>query len=73
MKKINKIKKEVKKNKKSVDSKINKRKNNKDVDLWKEIRSNLKPLSNAYNKFKEKRKYWSRRRFKLCFFSKIIC
>ena len=56
MKKMNKIKKKVKKNKKSVDSKISKRSNNNEVDLWKEIRSNLKPLSKAYNKFKEKRR-----------------
>jgi len=56
MKKINNIKKEVKKIKKTVDSMVNKRRNQSEPDLWKEIRSNLKPLSKAYNKFREKRR-----------------
>jgi cold shock CspA family protein len=56
MKKRNYIKKEVKKIKKAKDSKINKRRNQIEPDLWKEIRSNLKPLSLAYNKFREKRR-----------------
>ena len=56
MKKRNDIKKEVKKIKKTVDSKINKRRNQREPDLWKEIISNLKPICKAYNKFKGKRK-----------------
>ena len=56
MKKRNDIKKEVKKIKKTEDTKINKRRNQKKPDLWKEIRSNLKPLGKAYNKFREKRR-----------------
>ena len=45
-----------KKKNKIKNSKITKRKKyNKEVDLWKEIRTNLKPLSDAYIKFKEKR------------------
>jgi len=56
MKKRNNIKKEVKKIKKTENSTVNKRRNQRDPDLWKEIRSNLKPLSKAYNKFKEKRR-----------------
>jgi len=56
MKKKNHIKKELKKIKKTEDSIVNKRKNQKEPDLWKEIRSNLKPLSTAYNKFIEKRR-----------------
>jgi len=56
MKKRNNIKKEVKKIKKTEDSKVNKRRNQSEPDLWKEIRSNLKPLSKAYNKFKDKRR-----------------
>ena len=56
MKKNNNIKKEVKKIKKTEDSKVNKRKKQTEPDLWKEIRSNLKPLGKAYNKFKEKRR-----------------
>ena len=56
MKKRNDIKKEVKKIKKTEDSMVNKRRNQRDPDLWKEIRSNLKPLSKAYNKFREKRR-----------------
>ena len=56
MKKRNDIKKVVKKIKKIKDSKINKRRNQRETDLWKEIRSNLKPLGKAYNKFREKRR-----------------
>ena len=56
MKKRDDIKKEVKKIKKTVDSKINKRRNQREPDLWKEIRSNLKPLGKAYIKFREKRR-----------------
>jgi len=56
MKKKNDIKKEVKKIKKTEDSKVNKRRNQSEPDLWKEIRSNLKPLGKAYNKFREKRR-----------------
>ena len=56
MKKKNNIKKEVKKIKKTVDSMVNKRRSQREPDLWKEIRSNLKPLSQAYNKFREKRR-----------------
>ena len=44
MKKRNNIKKEVKKIKKTEDSMVNKRRNQREPDLWKEIRSNLKPL-----------------------------
>ena len=63
MKKRNDIKKEVKKIKKTEDSMVNKRRNQSEPDLWKEIRSNwkeirlnLKPLGKAYNKFKGKRR-----------------
>ena len=56
MKKRNDIKKEVKKIKKTKDSIVNKRRNQSEPDLWKEIRSNLKPLSKVYNKFREKRR-----------------
>ena len=63
MKKRNDIKKGVKKIKKTEDSNVNKRRNQSEPDLWKEIRlnwkgirSNLKPLGKAYNKFKEKRR-----------------
>ena len=56
MKKKNDIKNEVKKIKKTVDSMVKKRRNQREPDLWKEIRSNLKPLGKAYNKFREKRK-----------------
>ena len=59
----NNIKKEVKKIKKSEDSKVNKRRNQSEPDLWKEMRSswkeirtNLKPLKKAYDKFQWKRK-----------------
>ena len=56
MKKRNETKKGAKKIKKTEDSKINKRRNQREPDLWKEIRMNLKPLGKAYNKFKEKRR-----------------
>jgi len=56
MKKKNDIKKEVKKIKKLEDSKVNKRRKPSEPDLWKEIRTNLKPLVKAYNKFSEKRR-----------------
>ena len=56
MKKRNNIKKEVKKIKKTVDSMVKKRRNQREPDLWKEIRANLKPLGKAYNKFREKRR-----------------
>jgi len=50
------IKKVVKKIKNSKVSKLNKKKNKNEVDLWKEIRTNFKPLLKAYNKFSEKRR-----------------
>ena len=56
MKKRNDIKKGIKRIKKTEDSKANKRRSQKEPDLWKEIRSNLKPLGKAYNKFKGKRR-----------------
>ena len=56
MRKRNDIKKEVKKIKKTEDPMVNKRRNKSEPDLWKEIRSNLKPLGKAYNKFREKRR-----------------
>ena len=56
MKKRNDIKKGLKKIKKIEDSKVNKRRNQSEPDLWKEIRLNLKPLGKAYNKFREKRR-----------------
>ena len=62
MKKRNYIKKEVKKIKKIEDSMVNKRRNQSEPDLWKEIRSNLKPLSKAYNKFKEKTENYKTKR-----------
>jgi hypothetical protein len=37
-------------------SSFSKNKNNNEVDLWKEIRTNFKPLVKAYNKFSEKRR-----------------
>jgi len=49
MKKRNNIKKEVKKIKKTEDSMFNNRRNQSEPDLWKEIRSSLKPLGKAYN------------------------
>jgi len=56
MKKKKDIKKVIKKIEKSGDSKFYKQKNNNEIDLWKEIRTNLKPLVKAYNKFSEKRR-----------------
>ena len=56
MKKRNNIKKEVKKIKKTKDSMVNRRTSRREPDPWKEIRLKLKPLSKAYNKFKEKRR-----------------
>ena len=56
MKKKNHTKKELKRIKKKQDSDFNNKKKKREPDLWKEIRSNLKPLSKAYNKFREKRK-----------------
>ncbi|MDC0248207.1 hypothetical protein OAK00_03545, partial [Pelagibacteraceae bacterium] len=63
MKKKNDIKKEVKKINKSKVSMVNKRRKRSDPDLlkemrssWKEIRTNLKPLKKAYDKFQMKRK-----------------
>ena len=57
MRKKNSIKKkEVKRIKKSDVLMLNKRKNQNGIDLWKEIRLNLKPIGKAYNKFKEKRR-----------------
>jgi len=56
MKKKNYIKKEVKRIKKTKDLIGNKRRKQRQPDLWKEIRSNLKPLGKAYNKFREKRR-----------------
>ena len=63
MKKRNDIKKGVKKIKKTEDSNVNKRRNQSEPDLWKEMRSswkeirtNLKPLKRAYDKFQLKRK-----------------
>ena len=56
MKKRNNIKKVLKKIKKTEDSMVNKRRKQTEPDLWKEIRSNLKPLGKAYNKFIEKRR-----------------
>ena len=42
--------------KKTKVSMVNKRASPREPDLWKEIRSKLKPLSKAYNKFREKRR-----------------
>ena len=56
MRKKNSIKKEVKRIKKSGDLMLNKRKNQNGIDLWKEIRLNLRPIGKAYNKFREKRR-----------------
>ena len=46
----------VKKIDKSKVSSFGKQKNNNEVDLWKEIRTNFKPLVKAYKKFSEKRR-----------------
>ena len=56
MKKRNGIKKEVKKIKKTKDSMVNKRRNQSEPDLLKEIRSNFKHFGKVYNKFREKRR-----------------
>ena len=56
MKKKNDTRKKIKRVKKSQYSTDYKRRNKKEPDLWKEIRTNLKPLSKAFNKFKEKRR-----------------
>jgi len=56
MKKRNDIKKEVKRIKKTEDLKVNKRRNQRIPDPWKEIRLKLKPIGKAYNKFREKRR-----------------
>ena len=58
MKKRNDIKKEVVKSKlkKTKGSKVKKRTNQRTSNPWKEIRLKLKPLSKAYNKFREKRR-----------------
>ena len=56
MKKRKDIKKAVKKKNKLEDTKLYKKKNQNEVDLWKEIRTNIKPLVKAYNKFSRKRR-----------------
>ena len=56
MKKRTNIKKVVKKIDKSKVSNFSKKKNSNEVDLWKEIRTNFKPLVKAYKKFQWKRK-----------------
>jgi cold shock CspA family protein len=56
MKRRKNIKKTVKKIGNSKVSKLDKKNKNKEVDLWKEIRTNFKPLLKAYNKFSEKRR-----------------
>ena len=58
MKKGNDNKKEVTKIKlkKTKDSMVNRRTSQREPDPWKEIRLKLKPLSKAYNKFREKRR-----------------
>ena len=48
MKKKKNIKRVVKKIDKSKASSFRKQKNNNEVDLWKEIRTNFKPLVKAY-------------------------
>ena len=62
MKKKNNIKKEIKKIKKSKISNFKKGKKQEEVDLWKEIRTNVKPLVKAYYKFNERRKIAKRRK-----------
>ena len=42
--------------KKTKDSMVNRRTSQMEPDPWKEIRLKLKPLSKAYNKFREKRR-----------------
>jgi len=56
MKKRKNIKRVLKKIDKSKVSSFSKQKNNNEVDLWKEIRTNFKPLVKAYKKFSEKRR-----------------
>ena len=56
MKKKNSIKKEIKKIKKPKVLNFKKKNNQNEVDLWAEIRTNVKPLVKAYHKFSEKRK-----------------
>ena len=58
MKKRDDNKKEVTKIKlkKTKDSMVNRRTSQRKPDFWKEIRLKLKPLSKAYNKFREKRR-----------------
>ena len=56
MKKKNSIKKEIKKIKKPKVLDFKKKNNQNEVDLWAEIRTNVKPLVKAYHKFSEKRK-----------------
>ena len=58
MKKRNDNKKEVTKIrlKKTKGSMVNKRTNQRESDLWEEIRFKLKPLNKVYNKFREKRR-----------------
>ena len=58
MKKRDDKKKEVTKIKlkKTKDSMVNRRTSQRELDPWKEIRLKLKPLSKAYNKFREKRR-----------------
>ena len=58
MKKRNDNKKEVAKIrlKKTKGSMVNKRTNQREPDLWEEIRLKLKPLNKVYNKFREKRR-----------------
>ena len=58
MKKRDDNKKEVTKIKlkKTKNSMVNRRTSQREPDSWKEIRLKLKPLSKAYNKFREKRR-----------------
>ena len=56
MKKKNRKKKTTKKIQNSETLKSSKRKNKNEIDLWKEIRTNLKPLVKAFNKFSDKRR-----------------
>ena len=56
MKKRIDTKKEIKRIKKTEDTKVNKRRNQREPDLWKEIRFKLKLLSKAYHNFLERRR-----------------
>ena len=56
MKKRIDTKKEIKRIKKTENTKVNKRKKQSKPDLWKGIRSDFKPLIKTYNKFQEKRR-----------------